>query len=390
MLRVYVLNCDGTPLMPCSLTRADNFLKKGKGKIVSRCPFTIKMLKMTKEYRQEITASLITNSSKVGVAAKSNDNCLYSAEVDLRQDIAKKMKRRREYRRTRRGRKTRFRKPRFLNRKSDRKFSPTLRSKLESHSREVKRVERLLPVTKWLVVREAKVEGYWKEGSLDERWLNTQRQVFERDGFKCRHCKKGKTELHAHHLKARSQGGEDTLENLVTLDKECHVKYHRGELTLKIGAHKFRGKIDTEVAILRRNLVVKSSEDIFGFQIKARRKVLGLEYSPLNDACAALNILPKNSFSVKCISKGDYQQTKGQHSQKKIPTGKLQGFRKFDKVLYAGKEYFIKGRMSSGYAILMGIEGDKVALKPIPKFDTLKRLAARKSWIISQKTTVNI
>ena len=367
--------------MPCKAAKARHLLKCGKARVISRCPFIVKLSWECEEVVQEITASLVTSSSKVAIAAESSNECLFSSEIELRQDISQKMKRRREYRRRRRGRKTRFRKPRFLNRKSDRKFSPTLRSKLEAHSREVKRVERLLPVTKWLVVRGAKVEGYFKDGSIDEQWLNIQRQVFERDGFKCRHCKRSKTELHAHHLQARSEGGEDTLENLVTLDKECHVKYHKGELTLKIGDHKFRGKVDTEVAILRKNLVVSNSEDLFGFQVKARRKILGLDYSPINDACSALSILPKNSFSVKCISKGDYQQTRGQHSQKKIPTGKLQGFRKFDKVLYAGKEYFIKGRMSSGYAILMDITGEKVAFKPIPKFDTLKRLAARRSWI---------
>ena len=71
---------------------------------------------------------------------------------------------------------------------------------------------------------------------------------------------------------------------------------------------------------------------------------------------------------------------------KPIPTGKLFGFRKFDKVQYKGKEYFIKGRMSSGYAILMDIEGNKVDLKPIPKFSKMKRESARKTWITIQKT----
>ena len=81
----------------------------------------------------------------------------------------------------------------------------------------------------------------------------------------------------------------------------------------------------------------------------------------------------------KCVSDGDYQQTK-------IPTGKIQGFRKFDKVSFLDKEYFIKGRMSSGYAILMDIDGKKVDLKPIPKFNEMKKVSARNSWIISQKT----
>ncbi|MBZ5752498.1 hypothetical protein, partial [Metabacillus rhizolycopersici] len=88
----------------------------------------------------------------------------------------------------------------------------------------------------------------------------------------------------------------------------------------------------------------------------------------------------------KCVSDGDYQQTKGVRSEQVIPTGKLFGFRKFDKIQYKGEEYFIKGRMSSGYAILMDIEGHKVDLKPIPKFSKMQRVSARKSWITIQKT----
>jgi len=88
----------------------------------------------------------------------------------------------------------------------------------------------------------------------------------------------------------------------------------------------------------------------------------------------------------KCVSDGDYQQTKGVRSEQVIPTGKLFGFRKFDKVQYKGNTYFIKGRMSTGYAILMNTEGNKVDLKPIPKFSKMQRVSARKSWMTLQKT----
>ena len=42
---------------------------------------------------------------------------VYSAEVELRTDIVKLLSERREYRRARRYHKTRYRKPRFLNRR---------------------------------------------------------------------------------------------------------------------------------------------------------------------------------------------------------------------------------------------------------------------------------
>ena len=98
----------------------------------------------------------------------------------------------------------------------------------------------------------------------------------------------------------------------------------------------------------------------------------------------------------KCVSDGDYQQSQGIRSEQRIPTCKIKGFRKFDKVEYLGKEYFIKGRMSTGYAILMDIKGNKIEFKDAPKgFKTpkmvnMKRLGARKTWIISQQTIQNI
>src|SRR5262249_37342363 len=117
----------------------------------------------------------------------------------------------------------------------------------------------------------------------------------------------------------------------------------------------------------------------------------GLPKTHVHDAAmvATRGIAPifctRQVLQKKCIPDGDYQQTKGVRSEQPITTGKIQGFRKFDKVHYRGQEYFIKGRMSTGYAILMGLDGRRVDLKPIPKFDKMKRVSARSAWIISQK-----
>jgi hypothetical protein len=84
-----------------------------------------------------------------------------------------------------------------------------------------------------------------------------------------------------------------------------------------------------------------------------------------------------------CVPKGDYQLTKGKHSEKSIPTGKIQGFRKFDKVLYKGKEYFVKGRMSTDYLILMDVHGKTVKLDHTIKCSEVKRISARRSILYS-------
>ena len=55
---------------------------------------------------------------------------------------------------------------------------------------------------------------------------------------------------------------------------------------------------------------------------------------------------------------------------------------------YFGKEYVTKGRMSTGYAILMDIDGNKADFSAMPKgyktpkMVNLQRMLARSTWMI--------
>lgn len=49
------------------------------------------------------------------------------------------------------------------------------------------------------------------------------RAVFERDGFRCRHCG-DQFELHADHIYPESKGGATTLDNLQTLCRVCNFR----------------------------------------------------------------------------------------------------------------------------------------------------------------------
>ena len=51
-------------------------------------------------------------------------------------------------------------------------------------------------------------------------------------------------------------------------------------------------------------------------------------------------------------------------------------------------EEYLRGRMSTGYAILQDIHGEKQVFKPIPKFSKLKRVGARKSWIVQTEVII--
>lgn len=149
--------------------------------------------------------------------------------------------------------------------------------------------------------------------------------------------------------------------------------------------------------VLRSQILVETrAYETFGYITKEIRPYWGLPKEHYFDAVAIasqgspLNFKTSQVLSKKCVADGDYPLAKGIRSEKRIETGKMCGFRKFDKVIYNGKEYFIKGRMSTGYAILRDFNGIKVDLKPIAKFSKMTRLSARKSWIMTTMDMPNI
>lgn len=88
---VYVLSKNGEALMPCSPGKASKLLKSGKAKVVSREPFTIKLLFGSSGYKQPIDLTIDAGAGTIGVAAKTNGKVVYVAEVETRKDISKKM-----------------------------------------------------------------------------------------------------------------------------------------------------------------------------------------------------------------------------------------------------------------------------------------------------------
>lgn len=84
---VYVLNKHGKPLMPCKPSKARKLLKQGKAKIVQREPFTIQLIYGSSGYKQPITLGIDAGSKFIGVSATTEKQELFSAEVELRNDI---------------------------------------------------------------------------------------------------------------------------------------------------------------------------------------------------------------------------------------------------------------------------------------------------------------
>src|SRR5437763_13712602 len=241
---VYVLGPSGVPLMPCTSVIARLLLKDGKAKVVHRTPFTIKMVSQPETtYTQPLTSGVDTGRCVIGSAvADEIGKVLYSREGEVRKDIAKTMKERAASRRNRRSRKTRYRPARWLNRKNSRKkgrFSPTMRSKIEAHLREIRFVKSLLPIQSMVLEtgtfdphalkNPAVLQNKWLyQKGINYGYANTKAYVLTRDGYTCQYCK-GKSKdkrLEVHHIIFRSEQGSDEETNLLTLCKICHDALH--------------------------------------------------------------------------------------------------------------------------------------------------------------------
>ena len=417
---VYVLNIDGQPLMPTNRHgKVKHLLKDGKAKVVRRCPFTIKLLYESTNHTQNLTLGVDTGSGTIGTAVSDdNGNIVYMSKVVVRNDITGEMVQRAKYRRNRRNRKTRYRKARWLNRKNSIKsgrFSPTMISKFHSHIKEIEFIKSILPITT-LVLETAqfdthlmknpslanpKVRHWGYQKGINYGFENTKAMVLNRDNYTCQCCK-GKhkdSKLEVHHIIFRSQGGSDEESNLITLCHTCHKDLHSGKITPKFsGKRKGTLKYATQMNSIRCQLLKQYPDAIetFGMVTKANRLSVGLEKDHHIDACVIasglnpITIKTNLLYLKKSVSKGDYQQSKGVRGEQPITTGKICGFRKFDKVRYFGKEYFIKGRMSTGYAILMDIDGNKIDFSTMPKgyktpkLSNCKRVASRKTVLCIQ------
>ena len=404
---VYVISKTGKPLMPCKEAKARKLLRVGKAKVKKRTPFTIKLLFDCEEETQDIIAGMDTGSKTIGTACIGNGRVLYQSEVAIRQDVSKKLERRRMYRRTRRGRKTRYRKPRWANRATSRRkerLAPSIRSKVEAHLREKRFVESILPVNRWKVetakfdihkISDPNVSRWTYQKGRMKDFYNTKAYVLHRDNYQCQNkeCKEKTNKLEVHHTVFRSKGGTDSPGNLITLCADCHAALHRGEWELNGSVSKT--KHATEVGIVRSQLIKVFGEhqETFGYETKLKREqILDLPKTHYHDAiaiaCAEGEIVEPLShlYHKRNIAKGDYQQTKGVRSEKLILTGKLFGLRKFDLIETPKGTGFVKGKRSTGFFAISDFDGTAIHNSVNVK-KSCRRLSARTSTLAIKEDT---
>lgn len=193
---------------------------------------------------------------------------------------------------------------------------------------------------------------------------NVKAYVLSRDGHTCQKCsgKKKDKKFHVHHITFRRNGGTDSPDNLITLCETCHSELHASTEAEKESRklqkkRQANTKDATKVSIVKSQLIKHFGKFIetFGYETKIKRRILSFPKTHTVDAILAsceigeVVDLELSHFKKRLVSQGDYQQTSGAHSQQKIPTGKLFGFRKFDLVKTSKGTGFVKGKRSTGF-----------------------------------------
>ena len=408
---VYVLNKHGQPLMPTSRCgKVKHLLNRGEATVVKRCPFTIKLLYDSNGYTQPISLGIDAGSKVIGVSATTETEELYAAEVELRNDIVDLISTKREYRRTRRNRKTRYRALRFNNRKNQKDgwLAPSVQHKIDTHIRVVDDVCKILPITKITIevasfdiqkIKNPDIEGVeYQQGEQLDFW-NTREYVLFRDDHTCQCCK-GKSKdkcLNVHHIESRKTGG-DAPNNLVTLCETCHKAYHQGEIGLP--KHIKRGMSFRDASfmgIMRWEFYNQLKQQYgdavcmtFGYITKNTRiKHNFIKMHCVDARCISGNVhaTPLDYYyqqkKVRNHNRSLHKRTflKGGIRKSNQAPKYVYGYQLFDKVLYNGIECYIFGRRLSGYFDLRLLDCIKISKNA--NYKKLKLLEKRKTMLTS-------
>jgi N6-L-threonylcarbamoyladenine synthase len=405
---VYVINKNGQPLMPTeNHAKVRILLKTGKAKVIKRCPFTIQLMYDSTNYTQEIDLGIDAGSKHIGVSATTKDKVLFESDVELRNDIVDLIATRRENRRTRRNRKTRYRKARFKNRrKGNGWLAPSVRNKINTHLEVVRKVHEILPVTKIIVevasfdiqkIKNPNIEGEEYQHGEQLNFWNVREYVLSRDGHKCQCCK-GKSKdkiLNVHHIESRKTGG-NAPNNLITLCETCHTGYHKGIVKLpKTIKRGMSFKDATFMGIMRW---------AFYDKLKELYPDVSLTYGYITKNTRIKNSLPKDHYidarcisgnpkaisdgtvyyqrKVRCHNRRIHKNTilKGGYRKRNQAPYEVKGFRLYDKVKWKSQACFIFGRRSTGYMDLRSLDGTR--LNSSVGYKNLKLLEMRKNMII--------
>jgi 5-methylcytosine-specific restriction endonuclease McrA len=238
MQRVFVIDKNKQPLMPCHPARARQMLREGKAAVFRRYAFTIILKEREGGETQPVQVKLDPGSKTTGIAVvgdfKRGKRVIWAAELTHRgQQIRNALLSRSQSRRSRRKRKTRYRQARFLNRRKVQGWlAPSLKSRVHNIWTWLKRLNKFTPITHLAMelsrfdtqkLQNPEISGVeYQQGDL--QGYEVREYLLEKWGRKCAYCSIEHVPLYVEHIYPKGRGGSNRVSNLAIACKPCNEK----------------------------------------------------------------------------------------------------------------------------------------------------------------------
>jgi hypothetical protein len=355
---VFVLSIEGKPLMPCKPAKCKKLLKTGRAKVIRRFPFTIQLNFECENQVQEV-----------------NKKELICGKLILDNKTKERLDEKRMYRRGRRNRLW-YRKARFSNRKRKEEWlPPSIERKYQMHLTLIDKLKKILPIAKITIeiakfdiqmIENPEIEGtLYQQGNLYQ-YQNIRSYLMSREKGLCQLCGKDfkNQPSHVHHIKPRSKGGNNRVNNLAILHEKCHDKLHKEHLEKRLKANSKDYKPSTFMNIINKRFWqdIQDLKVTYGNITFVNRNKLGITKTHYNDAFVISGGL--NQDRVKPV------EIKQVHRNNRVLQLNRKGFkpsikRKKSKVnpedlfWINGKQYICKGMFNKGQYITYGSTKNK-------------------------------
>ncbi|MEG3877677.1 RNA-guided endonuclease IscB [Microcoleus sp. herbarium7] len=233
---VFLIDALHTPMNPIHPAHARKLMEAGKAAVFRRYPFTLIVNRAVENIVTYPLALKIDPGSKTtGISLVTNQNeAIWGMELEHRgQAIKDDLLARKAVRRGRRGRNTRYRQARFLNRSRAKGWlAPSLMHRVLTVETWVKRLCKFAPVAQirqelvkfdMQQMQNPEISGTdYQQGTL--AGYEVREYLLQKWGRKCTYCSKEGVPLQIEHIQARANGGTDRVSNLCLACEKCNLK----------------------------------------------------------------------------------------------------------------------------------------------------------------------
>ena len=237
MSNVFVVDTHKQPLDTIHPAKARMLLTSGKAAVLKRFPFTI-ILKVARAdpVVAELRIKLDPGSKTTGMAIVNDQTgeIVFAAELTHQgEDIKKRLDKRRGVRHGRRTRHTRYRQPRWQNRRRPKGWlPPSLQSRISNVITWVSRASRVCHITNismelvrfdMQVMENAEISGVeYQQGRL--AGYEVREYLLEKWKRACTYCSKKDIPLQIEHIVPRAKGGTNRISNLCLACEKCNQR----------------------------------------------------------------------------------------------------------------------------------------------------------------------